>query len=227
MPFIRFQTGHEDWNKGQTSLRDGLYEESLSCNFSWTHPYLCRSPWALHKTTVLQPSPLTMLMVNVGSIAHVYVSFFLGFGSIPRKGNLCHDSILHHCLMFFCALNRGSWNISARWSSVQKDEELPPHPCLSVPSTGGLWLAYRFCVVYLSPIVSHHFLNFQQPWHPRQCVVYEKWGQTRGLRWLQRHLLHQAERLPEGLRALGLQSEDEKAKGWDIWDLIFPQFVPE
>lgn len=89
------------------------------------------------------------------------------------------------------------------------------------------WLAYRFCVVYLSPIVSHHFLNFQQPWHPRQCVVYEKWGQTRGLRWLQRHLLHQAERLPEGLRALGLQSEDEKAKGWDIWDLIFPQFVPE
>ena len=107
----------------------------------------------------------------------------------PEKGIGATIQSCIICLMFFCALNRGSWNISARWSSVQKDEELPPHLCLSVPSTGGLWLAYRFCVVGLSPIVSHHFLNFQQPWHPRQCVVYEKWGQTQGLRWLQRHLL--------------------------------------
>lgn len=68
--------------------------------------------------------------------------------------------------------------------------------------------------------VSHclpSFPEFLTAWHPRQCVVYEKWGQTQGLRWLQRHLRHQAERLPEGLRALGLQSEDEKAKGWDIF----------
>ncbi len=210
-----FQTGHEDWNKGQTSLRDGLYEESLSCNFSWTHPYPCRSPWALQLFTKLlcyshHPWQCWRYMLVP---LHMFPSFpSVGFGSIPRKRNWCQDSILHHCWMFFCALNRGSWNISVRWSNVQKDEELPPRLCLSVPSTGGLWLAFRFCIACLplSPTIS-----WIPTAHLRQCAVYEKWGRTQGL--VLQHHLQQPERLPEGLRAHGLQSEDEKAKGWDIF----------